>query len=119
MKGLGDMSPGPGWHTPKMTKKIMTPPSGTAGTGPKTEPSAPLVDQGRAQALPARQHQPQNYANMPRPQGDQPMEGITPPACYALRKRGAQGLVSPNPQEAKRLRIACVDFTSGWTRRHG
>ena len=52
------------------------------------------------------------------PEAHEPMQVDAPHHRYPLRKRAGQSL-GPNPVLAKRLRIACVDYTAGWKRMHG
>jgi hypothetical protein len=47
-----------------------------------------------------------------------PMQIDEPTHPYYLRKRNLQSL-GPDPASAKRLRIACVNYTAGWNLMHG
>ena len=48
----------------------------------------------------------------------EPMQIGEPTHPYYLRKRNIQSL-GPDPAAAKRLRIACVNYTAGWNLMHG
>jgi hypothetical protein len=48
----------------------------------------------------------------------EPMQIDEPTHPYYLRKRNLQSL-GPDPASAKRLRIACVNYTAGWNLMHG
>ena len=52
------------------------------------------------------------------PEAHEPMQLGEPAHPYFLRKRNVQSL-GPDPVLAKRLRVACVDYTAGWKLMHG
>ena len=55
---------------------------------------------------------------IPQQEAHEPMQVAAPHHRYPLRKRGGPTL-GPTPVLAKRLRIACIDYTAGWKRIHG